>query len=53
MTSKEQVRREIDEAIARIDAKLATAPADENVQLQDERVEWERTRSELDDSGST
>jgi hypothetical protein len=53
MTSKEQVRQEIDEAIARIDANLATAPSDEDVQLQDERLDWERARRQLDESEST
>ena len=53
MTSKEQVRQEIDEAIARVDAKLATAPADQDVQLQEERLDWERAKRELDKSRST
>jgi hypothetical protein len=48
VVKKDELRQEIDEAIARIDAKRATASPDEDVQLQEERAEWERERHSLD-----
>jgi len=48
VSKEEELRREIDEAIERIDAKLATSATD-NVELQAERAEKEQARSKLDE----
>jgi hypothetical protein len=47
MSLKDQVRDEIDAAIARIDGKLA-AGSDQDEPLQEERRDLERARDEQD-----